>query len=88
MTILDLMKQPDITSELVTYSSILWIQDLKQKRSRSQLLMGTLVQELRFRDVCSHVEVMDGSKILIFCETKRGGDELTREMRLAVARHP
>merc|ERR1711920_367463 len=27
-------------------------------------------------------KVMDGSKILIFCETKRGGDELTREMRL------
>mmetsp|Transcript_59692 Transcript_59692/g.142377 ORF Transcript_59692/g.142377 Transcript_59692/m.142377 type:complete len:480 (-) Transcript_59692:88-1527(-) len=26
-------------------------------------------------------KVMDGSKILIFCETKRGGDELTREMR-------
>merc|ERR1712151_584478 len=24
----------------------------------------------------------DGSKILIFCETKRGGDDLTREMRL------
>merc|ERR1712039_218043 len=27
-------------------------------------------------------KVMDGSKILIFCETKRGGDDLTREMRL------
>lgn len=27
-------------------------------------------------------KVMDGSKILIFCETKRGGDELTKEMRL------
>lgn len=27
-------------------------------------------------------KVMDGSKILIFCETKRGGDQLTREMRL------
>merc|ERR1712066_346088 len=27
-------------------------------------------------------KVMDGSKIMIFCETKRGGDELTREMRL------
>merc|ERR1712048_1108169 len=27
-------------------------------------------------------KVMDGSKILIFCETKRGSDELTREMRL------
>mmetsp|Transcript_92551 Transcript_92551/g.287963 ORF Transcript_92551/g.287963 Transcript_92551/m.287963 type:complete len:500 (+) Transcript_92551:71-1570(+) len=26
-------------------------------------------------------KVMDGSKILIFCETKRGGDQLTREMR-------
>jgi len=26
-------------------------------------------------------KVMDGSKILIFCETKRGGDDLTREMR-------
>merc|ERR1712151_238014 len=27
-------------------------------------------------------KVMDGSKILIFCETKRGGDLLTREMRI------
>jgi ATP-dependent RNA helicase DDX5/DBP2 len=27
-------------------------------------------------------KVMDGSKILIFCSTKREGDELTREMRL------
>merc|ERR1712048_1090077 len=27
-------------------------------------------------------KVMDGSRILIFCETKRGGDQLTREMRL------
>merc|ERR1712232_1271528 len=27
-------------------------------------------------------KVMDGSKILIFCETKRGSDQLTREMRL------
>merc|ERR1712048_57313 len=27
-------------------------------------------------------KVMDGSKILIFCATKRDGDELTREMRL------
>merc|ERR1712176_1017083 len=27
-------------------------------------------------------KVMDGSKILIFAETKRGADELTREMRL------
>jgi len=27
-------------------------------------------------------KVMDGSKILIFCETKRGGDQLTREMRM------
>merc|ERR1719237_1223553 len=27
-------------------------------------------------------KVMDGSKILIFAETKRGSDELTREMRL------
>ena len=27
-------------------------------------------------------KVMDGSKILIFCETKRGADQLTREMRL------
>jgi len=27
-------------------------------------------------------KVMDGSKILIFCETKRGGDQLTLEMRL------
>jgi ATP-dependent RNA helicase DDX5/DBP2 len=27
-------------------------------------------------------KVMDGSKILIFAETKRGGDQLTREMRL------
>merc|ERR1712021_203445 len=27
-------------------------------------------------------KVMDGSKILIFAETKRGGDTLTREMRL------
>merc|ERR1712232_1130472 len=27
-------------------------------------------------------KVMDGSKILIFTETKRGGDELTREMRM------
>lgn len=26
-------------------------------------------------------KVMDGSKILIFCDTKRGGDQLTREMR-------
>jgi len=26
-------------------------------------------------------KVMDGSKILIFCQTKTGGDELTREMR-------
>merc|ERR1719293_291637 len=27
-------------------------------------------------------KVMDGSKILIFCATKRDGDQLTREMRL------
>merc|ERR1712066_672239 len=27
-------------------------------------------------------KVMDGSRILIFAETKRGADELTREMRL------
>merc|ERR1712050_517839 len=27
-------------------------------------------------------KVMDGSRILIFCETKRGCDQLTREMRL------
>merc|ERR1712083_614834 len=27
-------------------------------------------------------KVMDGSKILIFCGTKRDGDQLTREMRL------
>merc|ERR1712100_701263 len=27
--------------------------------------------------------IMDGSKILIFVETKRGADQLTREMRLA-----
>merc|ERR1711933_387095 len=27
-------------------------------------------------------KVMDGSKILIFCGQKRGGDDLTREMRL------
>merc|ERR1719436_1033419 len=27
-------------------------------------------------------KVMDGSKILIFCGTKRDGDELTREMRM------
>jgi len=27
-------------------------------------------------------KVMDGSKILIFSETKRGGDDLTREMRM------
>lgn len=27
-------------------------------------------------------KVMDGSKILIFCQTKSGGDQLTREMRL------
>lgn len=26
-------------------------------------------------------KIMDGSKILIFCQTKRAGDELTREMR-------
>lgn len=26
-------------------------------------------------------QIMDGSKILIFCQTKRAGDELTREMR-------
>merc|ERR1712217_312912 len=26
-------------------------------------------------------KVMDGSKILIFCQTKNGGDQLTREMR-------
>merc|ERR1711920_119792 len=27
-------------------------------------------------------KVMDGSRIMIFCESKRGGDTLTREMRL------
>ena len=27
--------------------------------------------------------IMDGSKILIFVETKRGADELTKEMRLS-----
>ena len=27
-------------------------------------------------------KVMDGSRILIFADTKRGGDQLTREMRL------
>ena len=30
--------------------------------------------------ICS-VQIMDGSKILIFCQTKRAGDDLTREMR-------
>merc|ERR1712139_381695 len=41
--------------------------DARDKRSRLRRLLE---------------KVMDGSKILIFCETKRGSDELTREMRL------
>ena len=34
----------------------------------------------RLREIVQ--QAMDGSKILIFCETKRGCDQLTREMRM------
>merc|ERR1719235_753828 len=56
--------------------------DLRTAHTIRQYVEVVQEQDKRGRLKCLLEKVMDGSKILIFAASKRGGDDLTREMRL------
>lgn len=64
------------------YKVIIGSQDLKANQSIQQVVEVVTETEKYNRLIRLLKEVMDGSRILIFMETKKGCDQVTRQMRM------